>query len=74
MNNTIDFPFKGGNKKCIDFYGSTAFWCRNLNIYLHKALYTGQCNTLLKVVFLEVGSLTVLKTIGIPRGIDPVPL
>ena len=52
MNNIIGLTFKGGNKKCNDFSGNTAFYsftdflCHNLNtcIFLKRTIYRGQCN------------------------------
>ena len=34
LNNIIDFTFKGGSKKYIDFSGNIAVWCHKLKSFI----------------------------------------
>lgn len=57
LNNIIDFAFKEGNKKCINFSGNTTLWCyklKHLDFFTKNSLQRSEQH-LLKCCYFEVG-------------------
>ena len=62
LNNIIDFAFKEGNKKCINFSGNTTLWCyklKHLDFFTKNSLQRSEQH-LLKCCYFEVGNLTII--------------
>ena len=75
LKSIIDFAFKGGNKKYIDFSYSQATWSHKPkhSKYFTKESLKRAVEHLIKSCYFEVGNKIVLQVIGIPMGIDPAP-
>ena len=76
LNSLIDFVFRAGSKKYIDFSKSKAFWTNFKNKdhnFFTKASLKSVVKHLITESFFCVGNYTLIQTIGIPMGIDPAP-